>query len=94
MKIDIAGTSINMGVIEGNTDLFIRGMGKVLDACLNGDKQKYGFMLLVTEFGKDPGVGHYISNCKREDMIKALREKADVLEKGLDIISNENDSKN
>ncbi len=46
---------------------------------------KYGFMVLVFPFGDDVRAAHYISNASREDMIKALREKADVLEKKLDI---------
>jgi hypothetical protein len=42
-----------------------------------------GFVLIVFEFN-EPGVS-YISNAKREDMIKALRETADRLEKNQDI---------
>lgn len=33
----------------------------------------YGFALFVFEFSK-PGIGNYISNVQREDMIKALEE--------------------
>ncbi len=33
----------------------------------------------------DPAIGQYISNCERADMIKALRETADRLEKNQDI---------
>lgn len=47
-------------------------------------KQKMGFCLVVFEFNK-AGVADYISNANREDMIKFLREKADILEAGLDI---------
>ena len=38
------------------------------------------FGLIVFEFF-DPGIGNYISNGNREDMIKALRETADRIEK-------------
>ncbi len=38
------------------------------------------YALLVFPFG-DPGVGNYVSNVKREDMIDALREAANRLEK-------------
>ena len=80
--------------IEDDTEKFMKQMGDLINYYLGGVEinNKYGFMLLVTEFGKDPGVGNYISNCSREDMIKALREKADVLEQKLDILGNENDS--
>ena len=48
--------------------------------------KEYGFMVMVFPFGDNPDrVAHYISNCDRKDMIKALREKANVLEQGLDI---------
>lgn len=39
-----------------------------------------GFALIVFEF-HEPGIGNYISNADREDMIKALRETADRIEK-------------
>lgn len=37
-----------------------------------------GFALLVFDF-HTPGIAHYISNANREDMIKALEEKVQVL---------------
>lgn len=40
---------------------------------------KMGFALILFEFNK-PGIGNYISNGKRKDMVKALRETADRLE--------------
>jgi len=43
-----------------------------------------GFAIIVFEFHK-PGISNYISNAKRADMIKALRETADRLEKQQDI---------
>jgi len=51
--------------------------------------KEFGFMILVFPFG-NKGVANYISNAKREDMIIALREKADVLEKGKDFETPEN----
>lgn len=42
-----------------------------------------GFCLLVFEFS-DVGMANYISNTIRQDMIKALREAADRLEKNRD----------
>jgi len=43
-----------------------------------------GFALIVFEFSK-PGISNYISNAKRGDMITALRETADRLERNQDI---------
>jgi len=43
-------------------------------------KNNYGFSILVFPFSGDIREAHYISNCCREDMIKALREKVNVLE--------------
>ena len=41
-----------------------------------------GWVLMVFNF-EAPGIGNYISNGTRKDMIKALREAADRLEKTL-----------
>lgn len=46
-----------------------------------GDKR--GFCVIVFNFN-NPGISHYVSNADREDMIKALRETADRLEKRQD----------
>lgn len=43
-----------------------------------------GFAFLLFEFHK-PGVSNYISNAERKDMIEALREAANRLEKSQDI---------
>ena len=45
---------------------------------------RMGFALLVFEFNK-PGISNYVSNARREDMIKSLRETADRLENRQDI---------
>ena len=44
-----------------------------------------GFALIVFEFGVKNGVGSYVTNGSYDDMIKALRETADSLEKNEDI---------
>jgi hypothetical protein len=44
--------------------------------------EKPYFTLLVWN---DPHVGQYICNCERADVIKALRETADRLERRMDI---------
>jgi hypothetical protein len=43
-----------------------------------------GFALLTFDFG-GPGTGNYVSNADRGDMILALRETADKLERNQDI---------
>ncbi len=70
-------------LINTDTDEAMRHMAKYVEQYTMGD---YGFMILVFPFGENPDrIAHYISNCDRESMIKALREKADVLEQKLDI---------
>jgi hypothetical protein len=41
--------------------------------------------LFVLVLFNDPKVGQYISNCRREDCIKAMRETASRLEKRQDV---------
>lgn len=75
-----------MSMIEINTGKTMREIaGFVSSKC--GDK--YGFMVLVFKFNASGEAAHYISNAKREDMIKTLREKADTLERGGSIEPNE-----
>lgn len=49
----------------------------------------FGFTILVFPFN-NPGVSNYISNANRSDMIKAMREAADRLEKKQDFDTPEN----
>lgn len=67
------------------TNNLLQAMADGIDHYLNGGKQppKTGWCLLV--FGMDaPGIANYVCNTGREDMIKALRETADRLEKKQD----------
>ena len=65
-----------------HTESVMNSIARALDELLEDEGgKKMGFMLMVFEFGK-PGVANYVSNADREDMIKALREKADALEAG------------
>ena len=41
----------------------------------------WGFMLTLFSMRETDGFSTYMSNCKREDVIKALRELADSIEK-------------
>lgn len=43
----------------------------------------YGFALLVFSYG-DGGYLTHVSSCEREDLVKLLRECADVLSRSLD----------
>lgn len=42
--------------------------------------KKIGFALILFKFGQS-GLGNYVSNARREDVIKSLRETADRIEK-------------
>jgi hypothetical protein len=55
---------------------------RVEDGCLAHGVEKPLFALLIFN---DPKIGQYISNCRREDMIKALRETADRIERNEDV---------
>ena len=57
------------------------GVKGVLNDLLGGNM---GFAIIVFEFNK-PGISNYVSNGQRADMIQALRETADRLEKRQDI---------
>lgn len=58
----------------------MRKLGRMLKHRIKG----LGFALIVFKF-KEPGISNYISNGSREDMIKALRECADRIERNQDI---------
>jgi hypothetical protein len=58
------------------TEQLMRGLGKVIDLAIDHK----GFVLVVFEFDK-PCIANYISNAKRENIIKALREMADKFER-------------
>ena len=49
-----------------------------------GYKVMEKYALILFDFYK-PGIGNYVSNANREDMIKTLRETADKLENNEDI---------
>jgi hypothetical protein len=51
--------------------------------------QDFGFAIIVFPFN-NPGISNYISNANRSDMIKALRETADRLEKRQDFETPDN----
>lgn len=64
---------------------FMRSVAEGVDRELNGElkgmDRKFGFALVVFEFHK-PGIGNYISNANRKDMIKSLKDTVERLESG------------
>lgn len=68
------------------TEKIMRVMAKALedflDEKLPGPKK--GFALIIFEFN-EPGISNYISNAERKDMIQALSETAERLERNQDI---------
>ena len=69
------------GPIQDEVYIEMNVLGGVLDEVFNGKNQKgksrkFGFALLVFPFGEDDGTHrmNYISNSKRKDMIKAMKE--------------------
>jgi hypothetical protein len=67
--------------IEQDTGETMRDIARFIESVAPG----YGFSVLVFPHGQETRAAHYISNCHREDMIKVLREKADILENRLEI---------
>ena len=65
-------------------EAYLKNIAGALDQVFQETFGKIGFALLLFDFN-DPSIGNYISNTKREDMIKTLRETADRLEKNQDI---------
>lgn len=66
---------------------FFRGIASWIENALPpgpSAKGKCLFALIVTDT-IEPGIGQYVSNVQRADMIKMLRETADRLEKREDI---------
>lgn len=57
-----------------------RRIGEALRDAMK-DLPGWGFTVILTSFG-DNGLTTYLSSCNRQDMIKAMREMADHLEKG------------
>lgn len=49
----------------------MQDLAKQINDKLNG---KYGFFLMVYEHGDDSGRANYVSNSKREDVVKAMEE--------------------
>ena len=66
------------------TERVMRELGDHLNKVIDAAFGKKGFALIIFDFNQ-PGVSNYVSNAKREDMVAALRETANRLEKNQDI---------
>ncbi len=62
------------------TENIISAIAGAIDEFLKETDGPKGFAIILFDFYK-PGVSNYLSNAKREDIIKALRETADRIEK-------------
>jgi hypothetical protein len=67
-----------------NIQELLKDLAFGIDGVLRDNLGEMGFALVIFEFNT-LGVGNYISNAKREDMIVALRELADRLEANQDL---------
>jgi hypothetical protein len=66
------------------TDEGMKEIGKKLEEILPTlYGHRMGFALIVFPFGKNERTADYISNAKRADMIRGLRETADKIEGGV-----------
>lgn len=75
---------MNDAKIQQEIEQALKDLASAIQYTIEYGFGKMGFALIVFEFGK-PGISNYISNAERKDMIKALREMADKLEKHQDI---------
>lgn len=62
----------------------LRHIAGAINSTIKSEFGEMGFALLVFHFNA-PGISHYISNARREDMIEAMREAADRIESKKDI---------
>lgn len=60
---------------------YMRLLAASTEAVLPAGPSKSGRALFVLLVFDDPGLAQYVSNCSRENMVKALRECADRLER-------------
>lgn len=61
------------------TDQILKVLAKVASEAL--EPFNFGFCLLIFPKNNKNAIPNYISDCKREDMIKLLRDTADRIEK-------------
>lgn len=68
------------------TKELMQGLAHAVDVTLKTECGiRKGFALLIFDFDNPSGIGNYISNAKREQMVKVLKETAMRLELEQDI---------
>ena len=60
---------------------YFRSLSGAIEDCLPAGPSRKGRALFALIVFDDPGVAQYVSNANRQDMIRALRETADRIEK-------------
>ena len=78
-------------IYELDSDKTIQSIG---DHIRDKVGKRYGFMVLVFPFSASGKPAQYISSASRRDMIKMLRETANVLEAHIDIVNEEGNEEN
>lgn len=69
------------GMSDQDLQEVARGLDQIFNGDLKGTDRTTGWCLITFGFNA-PGIGNYVSNASRPDMITALRELADQLEAG------------
>jgi hypothetical protein len=60
----------------------VAALGEILDQSLNRKgEERLGFAVILFQFGDENRMASYISNAERDDMIRALRETVERLER-------------
>ncbi len=59
-------------------------LARKIDKTVQAFGPNMGFTLMVYPMNSDASIGQYVSNGRREDVVKALREFADHLENTVD----------
>jgi len=70
---------------EAEMRVYFGGIGEMLESVMPAEsvpgKGRNGRALFMLVVFDDPGLAQYVSNCSRENMIKAMRETADRFER-------------
>jgi hypothetical protein len=70
---------------EGELGAMLRDCAKAINSRMSNHCDPHPKPMFALLVFNDPAVAQYISSCRREDVIKAMRECADRLEQNQDI---------
>ena len=70
---------------EPELQAYFQLLGEATESVLPPGPSRHDKALFVLVVFDDPGLAQYVSNAEREDVIKALREMADRLERRQDV---------